>query len=389
VARSTPPPDSEGEEGRFFIWTREQVDSAVGSNLAPFARAAYGLEDPPNFEGREWVLRRDLSVAELAARFELAEAQTRARLGDVRGRLLESRASRVPPLRDDKQLVGWNGLMISAFADAGLALGDPDLIARAARAADALLSVPRAGPGARLPRYLKDGKPHGSAVLEDYAFLIAGLIDLFEADGNVRWLDAALALQAEQDALLFDELSGGYWIVPADGDVPLAREKPSRDGAVPSGNSIAAMNLVRLYHLTGDARHSERAEMTFRAFSDLAAREPTSQPGLLEALDFELGEPREIVIVTPGQDARREAAPFLRELARSYLPDRVLVVVAQSDVDELGRRLPVVAGRKAIGGATTAYVCRNRVCEAPVREPAELAAQLAAAAARPDPPATP
>ena len=161
------------------------------------ARLEDGLDGPPNFEKTHWVLRADRGPAELATALGRPLAKVEAALREIRSRLRSAREQRVPPLRDDKQIIGWNGLMISAFARAGLALREPAFVESAAAAARALLS--RGRPDGRLARYLKDGRPHGVGLLEDHAFLVAGLLDLFEADGQPRWLDAALAVQREQD----------------------------------------------------------------------------------------------------------------------------------------------------------------------------------------------
>ena len=364
--------DSEGEEGRYFVWTREQVREAVGADLAPLALDAYGLDRPANFEGRHWVLRRDVDPATLADARGVETGQLGAELEVVRARLREARGRRVPPLTDDKQLVAWNGLMIQAYARAGLALRDAELIERGALAARALLD------GARregsMARYLRGGRAYGVGVLDDYAFLEAGLLDLFEASGDVRWLDAATDLQRELDGHFFDESSGGYWLTRDDGERLLARNKPTRDGARPSGNSVAALNLLRLYTLTGVPAYREHAEMTLRAFSDELERSPQSMGRMLEALDYMLDTPLEIAIVTPR--SRAEANPFLDELGRTYLPNRVLVVSTEAAVQGLAPRVPVLELKRALDGRTTAFVCEDRVCDLPARSPEVFARQL-------------
>ena len=366
--------DSEGEEGTFFVWNPAQVGEAVGAELAPLALAAYGVKAQGNFEQRMTVLRRDRSVAELAAEFERPPAQVEAELEQIRIRLRETRAGRVPPLRDDKQLVGWNGLMIQAYVRAGFALRAPDWIARGARAARALLE--RAASDGRLARYLKDGRAHGIGVLDDYAFLIAALLDLFEVNGDPFWLDRALELQADLDRRFFDEEDGGYFMTPSDGERLLVRQKPGSDGALPSGNSVAALNLLRLYSLTSGEAYRERAEMTLRAFSGVLAQRPTSLGRMLDAVDYLAGTPKEILIVTP--ESRSEADPFLAELARVFLPNRIVVVTTESELSELSGRVPLLEHKRALDGKPTAYVCEDRVCEAPARSAAQFAKQIRA-----------
>ena len=366
--------DSDGEEGRFFVWTAEEMREAVGSELGELAISAYGLNKPPNFEKSYWVLRRDASLASLVNGSQ-RPAEVMAFLREARTRLRDARAKRVPPHTDEKQLVAWNGLMISAFARAGMVLRDPELIERGERAARALLE--RARPEGRLARYLKNGAPHGTGLLDDFAFFVAGLIDLFEATGDATWLEAALSLQAELDAHFFDDADGGYWISRDDGEALLVREKPGRDGARPSGNSVSVMNLLRLALLTENSDLSQRAEMTLRAFSDQLAR-PGGNGQMLEALDFMLDTPKEILIVAPNDPG--EAAPFLAALGGVFLPNRVIAIATEANVASLAARIPILEGKRALEGRTTAYVCENRVCELPAREPALFEKQLRKAA---------
>ncbi|MFQ5514923.1 MAG: thioredoxin domain-containing protein [Myxococcota bacterium] len=364
--------DSDGEEGLFFIWTRDELRKTLGPELGKLSIAAYGLDGPPSFEGTHWVLRRDRSLAELARLLDQDPSQVARRLAAAREKLREARARRVPPLLDDKQLVSWNGLMIQAFVRAGLALREPRYVAHGAAAARALLE--RARPEGRLARYLRGGTAHGRGLLDDHAFLEAGLLDLFEATGDRTWLEAALALQRELDREFFDDMNGGYWVSPGDFENLLVREKPVQDGALPSGNAYAVMNLLRLYTLTLDEELRVHAEMTLRAFSDLIERAPTGLSRMLDALDFMLDRPKEILIVTPS--GRDGAEPFLREFGRVYLPNRVVVVAPEPELPALEPHVPWVEGKKALSGSVTAYVCEERVCDLPARDTKLFARQL-------------
>ncbi len=366
--------DSEGEEGRYFVWTPGEVRAATGPDLAPLALAAYGVTARGNFEGRRTVLRRKVPVSELASQFKLEEREIEGRLETIRLRLREVRSKRIPPLTDHKQIVAWNGLAISAFARAGLTLREPVLIERAARAAGTILK--RGRPRGRLARYLLEGEPHRTGLLDDHAFLIAGLLDLFEATGDPRWLEEGVALQRDLDRYFFDDSGGAYYLTPSDGEKLLVREKPVGDGAVPSGNSVEAMNLLRLYLLTTDEDHRMRAEMTVRAFSEYLARGPTGLGRMLEAVDFMTDRPKEILIVTP--HSHEEAEPFLLELSRVFLPNRVLVVARASDLETLAVGIPLLKHKRAMGGKTTAYVCEDRVCDLPARDVKTFARQIRA-----------
>jgi len=365
--------DSEGEEGVFFVWTRKQIQQLIGPELAPLALDAYGVKGRPRFEGTHYVLRRDASIEQLATEHDMQSPEVKSALAQIRQTLLSARTKREPPLLDDKQLVAWNGLMISGFARAGLVLGEPAYVEQGARAARALLE--HAQPDGRLARYLMSpARPYGVGLLDDFAFLIAGLIDLFEATSDAVWLESALTLQRELDAHFWDDQAGGYWISPDDGEKLLVRAKPAQDGAIPSGNSIEAMNLLRLYTLTTNEDYRIHAEMTLRAFSETLSEAPTGHSRMLDALDFMLDRPKEILIVTP--DGSDGADPYLRELAQVYLPNRVLVSVSEPQARALTAQVPWLENKRALGGAATAYVCEARVCDLPARTTDVFAKQI-------------
>jgi uncharacterized protein YyaL (SSP411 family) len=363
--------DSEGEEGKYFVWTPGEVREAVGAELAPLALATYGVTDSGNFEGGRTVLRRDLSEEDLAKRFDSKPGRVKEQLQEIRRGLRATRSRRIPPHTDQKQIVAWNGLAISAFARAGLVLGDVGLAEQGARSARVILSVGR--PEGRLARYLLDGHPRGTGVLDDYAFLIAGLLDLHEATTDTIWLDHAVELQTDLDGRFQDE-SGAYYLTPSDGSRLIVREKPFGDGALPSGNSIEALNLMRLYLLTTNEDYRMRAEMAVRVFSEFLADRPTGFGRMLDALDFMTDRPKEILIVTP--NSRDEAEPFVRALARVFLPNRILVVASESEIGALSGRIPLLENKRALGGKTTAYVCERHVCDLPARDVPTFAKQI-------------
>jgi uncharacterized protein len=279
----------------------------------------------------------------------------------------------VAPHRDEKILAGWNGLAISAFARAGAVLDDGGYVERARRAATFVLDRMRAG--GRLQRSFAAGAAHEDAFLDDYAYLTAGLLDLWEATFELRWLREAIALDDALARDFADAEHGGFFLTAARAPAPLAREKPCWDGVMPSGNAVAALNLLRLAELTGDERRQARAEAALRAFAPLLERTPAAAPALLAALDFRLDRAKEIVIVrTSAEDARS----LLATVRGAYLPNHILTVAAEGD--ELARQrdlIPLLEEKRALGGVSTAYVCERKVCALPTSDPAVLAGQLA------------
>jgi len=343
--------DSEGEEGTFFVWTPRQLADVLGEDDGARAAKLFGATETGNFEGS--------NVLSLS---RVPDAEERAFLRRVRPKLYQARAKRPPPLTDRKVITGWNGLMISAFARAGLALARPDFVERAARAADYLLRVHRSS--GRLLRSSMDGVARHGGLLEDHAFLAAGLVDLFEATGETRWLGEARALHEQLEARFADRENGGYFRTPSDGEELLAREKPGYDGAEPTGNSVAALTLLRLEAITGEARWREAAERVLRCFGALLAGAPGALGEMLLAVDFALAEVKEIVLVRPrgGGDA-----PLLDALRARFLPQSVLVRA------EEGATEPALArDRPTLRGQPTAYVCRRGACQLPVTSPDEL-----------------
>ncbi len=285
---------------------------------------------------------------------------------DTRARLLAIRAHRTPPARDDKILASWNGLAISALAKAGFAFDRADYLRAAARCATFVLGSMRAEGGLRRSYVAGEARQRGT--LDDYAFVIAGLLDLFEATSERRWFDEALALAAQLERRFADP-AGGYFTTDAGGEQLWTREKPRDDGAEPSGNAIAIGDLLRLGELTGDPSWRTRAEHALAAF-DLSR--DRSSPALRSALDQALDLPAEIVVVAPHD--RAEVAALVDEIRKVYQPGRTLVVMT----DDAPVQIALTEGKHALGGKPTAFVCEATRCKQPTSDPATLALQLAA-----------
>jgi hypothetical protein len=278
-------------------------------------------------------------------------------LGRIRPRLQAARARRPPPLTDTKILTSWNGLMISAFARAGLAFAREDYLRRAATAADALLRTHFDGDVLR-----RTGRH--PALLDDYAFFAAGLLDLYEATGEGRWLSTARTLHAAL-AARFAHPDGGFFRTPADHEALLAREKPAYDGAEPTGNSVAALSLLRLAAIAGDAALQAEAEKLLRSFGALLAGAPAALGEMLLAVDFALSPAKEVVLVRPAGGSDAELLDVLRP---RFAPSQVLVRHEDGAVPAT----PLAEGRPAQGGRSTAYVCERGACQLPVTSADEL-----------------
>jgi uncharacterized protein YyaL (SSP411 family) len=374
--------DTDGEEGATYTWTAGEVrDSLIaagrGADVELFA-AAYDVTAGGNWEGRT-ILRRIAPDAELAARTGLAEAEVRARLADDRGALLAARDRRRQPARDDKALAGWNGLMLAAFADAATALAhevDATLAEAgrryreiAERAAERLVAVLPDECG-RLRRSWKDGQARHAGTLEDHACLADGLLALHEATANERWFSAARDL-AETILAHFVDPDGGFFDTADDAERLVARPRSLEDNALPSGNAMAALVLLRLAALTGDGRYSDAAELALGLVGTAPARYPTAFAQWLQALDWRVGPVDEIALVGAPDDPRLGR---LLEVARAGFRPRQVVAVA---ADPASSVVPLLQARFALGGLPTAFVCRGFACRQPVTEPEALAALLA------------
>ncbi len=370
----SPGPSGHREEGWFYTWTPDEVRSVLDENAARAVLATYAVTQKGNF-GERTILSTPRPIADVAKSLGLTPDSLHATLEQARGELYGARERRPHPFRDEKVLTAWNGLMISAFARAALTLGDADYAERASRAAEFVLAnLVKDG---RLLRSYEDGVAHVDGDLDDYAFFIAGLLDVFEATSETRWLRAAVTLDRVLEQHYEDAVNGGFFMTSEDHEVLLAREKPSSDDAEPSGNSVEALNLLRLADLTTQDTYRRRAEKTLRAFQPRLGQAPAGLSEMLLAVDSQLDTPKEVVLVAPR--SRDDAAPLLAELRRVFLPNRVVVVVVEGgQLDDVAAVVPLVKDKTAQGGRATAYVCERQVCELPTTDPAAFARQLGA-----------
>jgi uncharacterized protein YyaL (SSP411 family) len=366
-------PNGRREEGYFFTWTPEDMEATLGPERSRIVGRYYGMSEKGNFEGRTILHVPDTSET-IAGGLALSEEKLDAILSEAKELLYRARSSRPPPLRDEKLLTAWNGLMISAYARAGLVLDDSRYVEQAGKAARFVFgSMYRDG---RLYRTFMDGQARNNGYLDDYAFLIAGVLDLYEATGDPSWLERAVELDAILEKHFEDKNQGGYFLTSDDHENLLVREKPAYDGAEPSGNSVEVLNLLRLYELTTKDEYRKRAERLFRYMADILRENPVALSEMLLAIDFYFDTPKQIIIVTP-TGKKKEAAPLLAVLRSQFVPNRILSIVSEGEEQESNARIiPLLGGKEAMDGQVTAYVCENRVCKLPTSDTEEFARQL-------------
>jgi uncharacterized protein YyaL (SSP411 family) len=354
---STQDADSEGEEGKFFLWDEREVMQLLGDDLGALACRYWDVTELGNFEGRN-ILHVTLELEQLAKLFRRDVDSVRAALADARARLFAAREHRIKPGLDSKVLTAWNGLMISAFAKAAEVFGD-DRYRRVAR--DAVAFIERElQRGDRLLSTWKDGVAKLNGYLDDYAFFTAALLDVFEALQDRGHLESARRLMDATIEHFWDRADGGFFFTSDDHEALIVRSKPAFDGSIPSGNSVATMNLLRLYHHTGSAEYRQRAESLLRLYAQPLRSQPFGFANLLAALDFAISGPREIAVVGDPQAPATQA--LLGHIRRTYLPNRTLTVIDPADPSP---RPPLLEGKGQIDGQPTVYVCHRMTCSAP------------------------
>ena len=362
--------DSEGVEGKAYVWTPEELAEVLGPEHGRWAAAWFGVTEQGNFEHGTSALWRPDPPQEVAERLGVALDELEAAMEDARAELLAVRDRRVQPAKDDKVLAAWNGLMISALAQAHQVLGEPRYLEAARRAARYVLDEMRDEHG-RLLATARHGTARLGAYLDDHAFLIQGCLDLFESDFDPDWLRAALALNDDLSERFEDREHGGYFMTGSDHEQLLTRLKSTQDGALPAGSGVQALNLLRLAQLTGDPEPAVRAERTIRSLGELVNRFPRAFSSVLLAVDALATGPREIVVAGERGDPAFEE--LLRTVRTSFAPLRVVAHGHPSADAEL---MPVVGGKTAPEGTARVFVCRDQTCGLPVQDPEALAEQL-------------
>ena len=354
--------DSEGVEGKFYLWKSEELEELLNAEEQRLFFRLFDLRAAGDFPGS--LLRMRSSLEDAAAVLNLSEQELAEKLKVIRQKLFNAREKRVRPMRDELILTDYNGLMIAALARAAQVYND-DSYAQAARsAADFFLRKVRT-PEGRLFHCYKDG-PGVQGNLDDYAFMVWGLIELYEAAFDSKYLRMALDLNRAMIDHFWDEKDGGLFFAPDDGESLLLRQKEVYDGAVPSGNSVAMLNLLRLSHLTGMQELEERAAAIARAFSGVVSRQPLGHAMLMCALEFILVSPTEVVLA--GEPGERGTEEMLAALRSRFFPNVVVLLAAE----ELGGIADFARGLSKVESKATAYVCAGHRCEFPTTHPKEM-----------------
>jgi len=361
---STQDADSEGEEGKFFVWTPDEITALLGPKAGLAFCRYYGVTPEGNFEHATSILHRTQSLAECAKLLGREPAEVEVELAASRTKLLEQREGRIHPGLDDKVLVAWNGLMIDALAQAATVLDEPRYLAAAQKSARFILSQMRREDG-RLLHTWRRGQARLDAYLDDYACLANALVSLYEVDFDERWIDEALGLVDVMLAKFSDRERGGFFFTAEDHETLITRQKDLYDNAVPSGNSMAALVLLRLGKLTGRNDLAEARLGTLRSAAALMQQSPLAAGQMLLALDFQSGPTPEIVII--GDPAAAETAAALAGLRHRFIPNKVLACRRPSEVAKNCSALePLFAGKTGAGIQPAVYICENFACQAPI-----------------------
>jgi len=369
--------DSEGEEGKFYVWKIEEAERALDRDEFDLITRVYNLWPAGNFHeeatGRltgSNIPHLKEPILAIAARLGVSPEELENRLEKVRQKLFAARERRIHPHKDDKILTDWNGLMIAALAKGAQALHQPEFSDAAKKAADFFLSIMRDGQGRLLHRY-RDGEAALPSHVDDYAFLIWGLLELYEATFEVRYLRAALDLNKDFMERFWDGHAGGFFFTAEDSESLLMRKKEAYDGATPSGNSVAALDLLRLGRITADESLERRAEQIGRTFSGSIRQFPSAYTQMLIATEFAVGPSREIVIA--GRPGAADTEEMLRGLRSLYLPNKIVVFRPSGDgAAQIEAIAQYTKHEQTLDNRATAYVCVNYNCELPTADPKKM-----------------
>ncbi len=350
--------DSEGKEGAFYVWDTNEIEAVLGKEQAEVFNAYYGVTHDGNFEEGKTIL----NIQGTTAPEKIAKEA-----------IFQARQKRIRPGRDDKVITAWNGLMISALAYGGAVLDEQKYISAAERCADFILSKLRKN--GRLMRYYRNGSVSQKAFLDDYAYLAVGLLDLYEATFDAKWLNEAIRLAEQIIELFTDTENGAFFLTGKDAEILISRTKPATDEVIPSANSIAAFVLLKLGLLTNNEQFTKQGEMVFEAFSQQLKQYPQYCSSMLSSISFQLGPNKEIVIT--GNPEALDTKEMLNVIRSRFLPNAVVLLHQSGDAGKpIEVLMPFIKNQSPFDGKATAYICENYSCKQPVTDPEKLAEML-------------
>jgi len=373
--------DSEGEEGKFYVWTLDEIKQLLGEEDARIAAATYNVLPDGNFKDEATgtssganILHLTRPLSTIASELAMPENELDERLNQIRDKLFAYREERIHPSKDDKILTDWNGLMIVALAKAAQVFDDPQYRDAAEKAARFVMSNMRSGDGRLLHRF-RDGEAAMPAFVDDYAYFVWGLLELYEATFDTEYLKSAIELNDQMLAHFWDEIDGGYFFTADDSEELIHRSKEIYDGATPSGNSVAMLNLLRLGRITGNTDFESKAAAIAKSFSGSVNTSPSNFTQLMMAVDFAVGPSYEIVIV--GENGAEDTEKMFSTLRSLYLPNKV-VIFKQADQGspEISEIAEFTRNQSSIDDKSTAYVCMNYNCKLPTTSPDEMLSLL-------------
>jgi uncharacterized protein len=365
--------DSEGEEGKFYLWTKDEIINLI-PDKKDFALSLFNIKDEGNWIDSVNPDNKGTNILHLNNTFNDLAAQLNSPPGDImksinliREHLFENREKRIHPFKDDKILTDWNSLMITAFSKAAQITGNEIYISYAKTAADFISGYLTDKSGKLLHRF-RDGESSISASLDDYAFFIQALLDLYETIFSLDYLGDAKYLLDQAIHNFWDEENGGFFFSPKDNHDLISNQKEIYDGAIPSGNSVMILNLLRMSKITADTEYEKKAEIINRAFSDIISKSPSAFPQALTGFDFGFGPSFEIVISSNEYD--QYAGQMLKELRKYYLPNKIVLLKTSSN--NLENIAPYSSVQNSINGKAAVYVCKNFSCISPVTDHTKL-----------------
>jgi uncharacterized protein YyaL (SSP411 family) len=369
--------DSEGEEGKFYVWIQEEIGEALGESNGDIFCEAYNVKEGGNFAGEfpgGNILHLKKTPESIASELDIEVSDLYKRLEEDRFKLLGIRSKRVHPLKDDKIIASWNGLMISALARGYQVFGEEEYNTAASHAVEFILSSMTDDKDRLLRRY-RDGIASLPAHLNDYAFMVQALLDLYEASFDIRYLKEAIRLNSLMETLFWDDQNGGFFFTANDGEALPLRTKQIYDGAMPSGNSIATLNLLRLERFTAKVEYGEKAGKIMEFFAGQVNKYPASFTQFLTAVDFSRGPTYEVVFA--GRAGTESTTTMVKALRKEFIPNKVVLFrPTDEEIPEITKIASYTHQQTDIDGKTSVYVCKSFACQMPTSDTATMLASF-------------